>query len=202
MKKYFLALVAFSCVLISCKSAPVAVQTSELSYTAGRLKVMDLDEISDLMLAKSREFKKTDNPQALKDGLVIAFGRPDEDSVLEKVLSTIRTPMEDHDLWEPSVEELVDKSIAAIKEDTVSAADQVTYGVVLENIIAQFKPDFVKQYKSPGFESRIIEKIANSEIEFSRAAAAERKLNFMKGNLSPSLFAQRLIDRRESALKK
>ncbi len=205
MKKYILvslaALIFATGSLVGCKSTPVTPQTSELQFTAGRLKILDLDEMSDIMLAKAREFKKTDNPQALKDGLIIAFGRPDEDSVLEKTINTIKTPMEDNDLWEPAVDELVDKSISVIKDETGTAAEQVTYGVVLENIIAQFKPDFVKQYKSPGFEARIIEKIASAELEFSRAAAAERKLNLMKGNLSPSLVAQRLIDRRESALK-
>ena len=100
------------------------------------------------------------------------------------------------------LDELVEKSIAGMKDDSVSASDQVTYGVILENIISQFKPDFIKQYKSPGFESRIIEKIANADVEFSRAAAAERKLSLMKGNLSPSLIARKLMDRREDFLKK
>lgn len=201
MKKYLLAILTAPLLFVSCQSTPVAEPVQELQYTAGRLKILDLDEMSDIMLAKAREFKKTDNSQELKDGLLIAFGRPDDDSVLEKILNTIQTPLEDNDLWEPSIDEMVDKSIAAIKDETGTAAEQVTYGVVLENVIAQFKPDFIKQYKSPGFETRIIEKIAAAELEFSRAAASERKLNLMKGNLSPSLVAQRLIDRRQSASK-
>ncbi|MBC7743186.1 MAG: hypothetical protein H7061_13385 [Bdellovibrionaceae bacterium] len=201
MKKTFFQLFAACLVFVGCRSTPVATHTSELPYTSSRLRIMDLDEMSALMESKVREFKRTDNPQSLKDGLFIAFGRPDEDSALEKILSTIRTPLEDHELWEPSVEEMVDKSLASIKDDSIPAGEQVTYGVILENVISEFKPTFVKQYKSLGFETRIIEKIAAAEVEYSRAAVTERKLNMMKGILSPSLIAQRLIDRRASVLK-
>ncbi len=202
IKKSIFNFLAASLLLVSCKSAPVATQNTELPYTASRLRVMDLDEMSALMESKAREFKRTGNPQSLKDGLFIAFGRPDEDSALEKILSTIRTPLEDHELWEPSIEEMVDRALAGVKEESISPAEQVTYGVILENVISEFKPTFVKQYKSPGFETRMIEKIASAEVEYSRAAVTERKLNMMKGILSPSLIAQRLIDRRRTVLKK
>ncbi len=202
MKKYLLTLAAVSFLFTSCQSTPEVAQSNELIYTAGRLKIMDLDQMTDIMHAKVREFKRSDNSQALKDALLIAFSRPDEDSGLEKIISIVQTPLDDNDLWEGAMDEMVDRSIAGVKNDGLTAADQVTYGNVLENVIAQMKPDFVKQYKSPGFESRTIEKIAAADLEFSKAAAAERKLNLMKGNLSPSLVAQKLIERREEAVKK
>lgn len=157
--------------------------------------------MSQLMLDHARQFKKTDNPEFLKEGLMICLSRPDEDAVIEKTISTVRTPLEDNTLWESSVEELIDRSIAVIKEDRLHPVDQVTYAVVLENLISEFRPSFIKQYKSPGFEARMIERIAQSGVELSSAAKSEQKLNLMKASISPSAVAEKLIDRRQEFLK-
>jgi hypothetical protein len=162
---------------------------------------MDLDQMSQLMLEHAREFKRNDNPEFLKEGLLICLSRPDEDAVIEKTISTVRTPLEDNSLWESAVTELIDKSLAVIKEDQLSAVDQVTYSIVLENLISEFRPRFIKQYKSPGFETRMIEKIAQADIQLSSVANAERELNLMKTSFSPSGVAEKLIDRREEFLK-
>lgn len=162
---------------------------------------MDLDEMAALMQNRFKEFKKTDDSRYLQEGLLICLSRPDEDSGVEKVISTVRTPLEDNSLWESSVESLINESAAAIKDPARSSADQVTYSIVLENLISELRPEFIKQYKSPGFESRMIEKIAREDIELSAPAKAERKLNLMRGSFSASQVAQKLIDKREEALK-
>ncbi len=193
-----LALVAVSS---GCSSVSPKNDTSQLNYTYARLKIMDLDEMSALIQNRAREFKKTDDPRYLQEGLLICLSRPDEDSGVEKVISTVRTPLEDNSLWESSVESLINESAAAIKDPNRSSADQVTYSIVLENLISELRPEFLKQYKSPGFESRMIQRIASEDIELSAPAKAERKLNLMKGNFSASQVAQKLIDKREDVLK-
>lgn len=156
--------------------------------------------MSDIMLQHAREFKRSNDPKALQEGVLICLSRPDEDSVVEKILSTVKTPLEDNGLWETSVENLINESIAAIKDSSRSSADQVTYSVVLENMISELRPDFIKQYKSPGFESRMIEKIAVSEVELNGPAKAEKKLNLMRSGSSPSEISQKLLDKREEIL--
>lgn len=208
MKKYlrsfwflslFLGFVATA--FSGCSSVSPKNDTSQLRYTYARLKVMDLDQMNDLMLEQAREFKRTSDAQALQEGLLICLSRPDEDSVVEKVISTVKTPLEDNGLWESTVENLIAESITAIKDGGRSSADQVTYSIVLENLISELRPDFIKQYKSPGFESRVIEKIAAADVQLNGPARAERKLNLMKGGASPSQIAQRLLDKREEVLK-
>ena len=202
MKKLsVLGLLAFITFLVGCASVAPNNDTSQLKYTYARLKIMDLDEMSALALSHAREFKKTDDVTVLQQGLLICLSRPDEDSIVEKTISTIRTPMEDRNLWESSVEQLIDQSAAVIKDKNQSSADQVTYSIVLENLISELRPDFMKQYKSPGFETRMIEKIAASETELSDPARAERKLNLMKGSFSASLVAQKMLDNRNDVLK-
>lgn len=157
--------------------------------------------MNDLMLEQAREFKKTNDPQALKEGLLICLSRPDEDSVVEKVIDTVKTPLDDNGLWESTVTSLVDEAVAVMKDANRGSADQVTYSIVLENLISDMKPEFVKQYKSPGFESRMIEKIAATEVDLNSSAKAERKLNLMRGSSSVSQIAQKLLEKREDALK-
>jgi len=202
MKKYFgfilsLSFFAFS----SCSSVSPKNDTSQLRYTYARLKVMDLDQMNDLMLGQAKEFKKTNDPQALKEGLLMCLSRPDEDSVVEKVIDTVKTPLEDNGLWESTVTSLVDEAVAIMKDASRGSADQVTYSIVLENLISDMKPEFVKQYKSPGFESRMIEKIAATEVDLNSQAKAERKLNLMRASSSVSQIAQKLLEKREDALK-
>ncbi len=192
---------AFLTLFLGCSLSSVRNDTSQLKYTYSRLKVMDLDQMSQIMIDQAKEYKKSDDPESLKLGLLICLSRPDEDDVVEKIISTIRTPLEDHSLWESSVEELMKKSIEVIQDESASPTDQVTYSIVLENMISELRPDFIKQYKSPGFETRVIQKLAQSEIVLSSAAQSEIKLNLMKSSFSASAIAQKLLDRRDEFLK-
>ena len=49
---------------------------------------------------------------------------------------------------------------------------------------------------------QIIKKIAAADIELSRSAASERKLNLMRGSTSPSALALNLLDYRNEKWKK
>src|SRR3990167_7177622 len=138
--------------LAGCVSGirPTGERQTEMSYS--RLKLMDLDEMTEILQEKVRVYKRTNSSEPLQEGLEICLSRPDEDSLVEKTLSIVKNPLDDIDEWESSINALVDKSIANLKTDGVHPSDQVTSGVVLENIIAEFKPDLIKQYESPGFE--------------------------------------------------
>ena len=157
--------------------------------------------MTNILQKKNQEYKRTDNPEALQQGLEICLSRPDEDGSVEKTISIVRGPLEDAELWEGSVDNLVDKTIASLKNKDAHSSDQVTAGVVLENILSEFKPAFTKQYQSPGFETKIVEKIAGADIEMTRSAISERKLTLMRGSASPSTLAQKLLDYRKEFLK-
>ena len=191
-----------SSILISCASSNVATGAKEIELSYSRLQIMDLDQMSDMMQQKVRQFKSTNSLGPLQEGLQICLSRPDEDGLLEKVISIIKNPLEDNDAWESTIEEIVTNSIRLLKLESAHPSDQVTSAVVLENIIAEFKPSFFKQYLSPAFETRIIERIATAEIEFSKAALSERKLNLMRSTSPPSAIAQKLIEIKITDMKK
>ena len=187
--------------IVNCSSTGPSAGTGSNLMPYSQLKVMDLDEMTQLLQKKYQEYKRTDDPVPLQLGLQYCLSRPDEDGLVDKTISIVRSPLEDLELWESSVESLVDRSIETLKNNSFHSADQVTAGIILENIISEFKPAFTKQYQSPGFETKIIEKIARAEIELSRPAASERKLNLMRGPTSPSALAQNLLDHRNAMQK-
>ena len=170
---------------------PFSVIQSE--YTFKNLKLNDLDQMMDIMYEKNKEYKNTEQVQKLKEGVLIAYSRPNEDRTLDKIISIVRNPLEDNSEWENTIEAIVQQSLATLKNDSETPVHQATAGIVLENIIADFKPLFIKQYHSGGFETEMIEKIAASRAVYSQAADSERRLNLMRNNGSPSEIASKLI---------
>ncbi|MEQ1721712.1 MAG: hypothetical protein ABL930_00960 [Pseudobdellovibrio sp.] len=177
-------------------------QTSEsqLVYTYSKLKLLDLDQMGEIIQDKLRRFKKSGRETLIVEAISISLSRPNDDSVAEKLLDTIRHTIEAPVVWESSLGSVVQTSIDQLKNETVAPEDQVTYLIILENLVSEFKPQFIKQYQSPKFETRTIEKIAGAQIEVSESATAESRLNLMREQLSPSTLAQSLIIDRELKL--
>lgn len=193
----FFSLIAF----VGCSSAPVKSQESELSYTYSKLKLLDLDQMSDLIQDRLNRYKKTGNEDLLEDALRICLARPDEDGMVEKLIENIRFSLDSNEQWEELVENTVQKSTDKLKDETTAVEDQVSYLILLENLVAQFRPEFLKQDESPQFESRIIERIAEADIVVSDAAANEQKLNLMNAVFSPSDVAREMLRKRDERLK-
>jgi hypothetical protein len=214
MKKNILALVGVLYFMMACETSPLIksdiskirpdrefeVIQSEYSYK--NLKLNDLDQMMEIMYEKNKEYKSLDQIQKLKEGAIIAFSRPNEDRTLDKIISIVRNPLEDSDEWENTIEAMVQQSLVTLKSETETPSRQATAGVILENIIADFKPLYTKQYQSGGFETEIIEKIAASQANYSKSAVSERRLNLMRNNGSPSEIAIKLIQIKNDTLKK
>lgn len=197
----FFALIS-SFLLTNCASSEKTTEVSQIRYGYKQLKLLDLDQMSALLQRKVKESKELNGAvEPLFEGMLITYGRPNEDGMIDKVLPIIRYPLEDMGQWLPSLEQLTDHAINAMKSSEVPASDQVTYGTVLENLVSELKPDFIKQYESPGLESNLIERIARAEVQYSDRARSERKLNLMKSGLSPSILAQNLLDRRTAYIE-
>ncbi|AGH94926.1 hypothetical protein [Pseudobdellovibrio exovorus] len=185
--------------MTSCASAPQVNTPSAMTYNYARLKLLDLDQMSDLIQKRVQGYKRTDNEELMQEALELCLSRPDEDSMVEKLIDSVRFNASSEAAWEQWVEAAVEKSIAQLKNETTPAVDQVTYLILLENLIAQFRPEFLKQWEAPQFESEVIEKIAAAELVVSDAAVSERRLNLMETQRSPSRVAQDLIKEREQA---
>lgn len=214
-KTHFYLLAAFSIVVFSCATqskGPVINEAPPPSPDEARqqgvankfeklysqLVTKDLDEMNDLVMQKIREYRKAPEEEGLekklepvKSGVWLVMARPNEDNMVEKVLPLLKPPLDELDAWESTFNSIVDESIAALKNpQNVSASDQVTYTVVLENIIAEFKPE---SKRKSDFEYKLVDKIANADIEITKECRHERKIRMMKSTTSPSKIAQKII---------
>lgn len=191
--------------LSSCESQPkkqeVVVEpppqsnaiNEKLTYNYAQLAMKDLDQMNAMVLEQLRVSKAYDtDPEPLKKAVVFIFSRPNEDGTLEKVLSYVKNPLYDQDLWNETLSQLTDKSIESLKNPQgLNGREQVTYSVILLNILSELKPDLKKQ----GFEMQLVQRIADANIEFSKEARAERSLGQMRGSSSsPSVVAKLLLE--------
>ncbi len=199
--KSLLAISVAPILIISCATSSPSSGPAENAMSYSHLRLMDLDQMTEFLQQKVKVYRRTDNPEPLKQGLQVCLSRPDEDHMVEKTLPLVRDPLEDLGAWETAVEELVDKNLEILKNKNAHSSDQVTAGIILENLIGEFRPAFVKQYQSPAFETTTIERIAMAKVEFNREAVSERKLTLMRGAASPSLIAQKMLDQRKAEFK-
>lgn len=192
----------------ACSSKPSSTDSSfnvtetiQVDQTYKSLKILDLDQMTDLLYEKANDYKRSNRVQALREGVMVAFSRPNEDVILDKIISIVRSPLEDIGEWESTVEQMVGQSVQVLKNDSSSGTDQVTASVVLENVLSEFKPLFQKQYQGGGFETTVIERLAAADLRFSKQAEQEKKLNQMKSGLTPSELAKKLIDIKNKKLE-
>ncbi len=173
----------------------------EIKENYKTLKTLDLDQMSDLLYGKVNDYKVNEQTQYLKEGVLIAFSRPNEDVILDKVLSIVKNPLDDLTEWQDTLFQITQQSIETIQQDSESASAQVTASVVLENILSELKPDFTKQYQTGGFETDLIGKIAAADLKLGQNLLKEKKLNLMRTNSSPSALAKKLIENKNKQLK-
>ena len=173
----------------------------EIKENYKTLKTLDLDQLSDLLYGKVNDYKINEQTQHLKEGALIAFSRPNEDVILDKVLSIVKNPLDDLTEWQDTLFQITQQSIDTIRQESETATAQLTASVVLENILSELKPDFTKQYQTGGFETDLIGKIAAADLKLSQNLLKEKKLNLMRSNSSPSALAQKLIENKNKQLK-
>lgn len=194
-----------SCASFDTRTSPGLDLTKEYEHIDSNLNyknlaTQDLDQVSDLIQVKLNEYAKSGNLQQLREAALIVFSRPDEDGMLEKVIASVRNPLEEEVQWQNTIEILARQSVETMQKAEGSQADQVTAGIVLENIIAEYKPAFIKQYHTGGFETDVVHFIADSGVSYSKAASKERGLYLMRSNLNPSQIAKKLISARDAYL--
>jgi hypothetical protein len=168
-----------------------------LLYTYNRLALKDLDQMNKLVKDKIKESRSEggDKTLPLRDALQAVFSRPNEDFMIEKILSPLRSELDEYGAWDKSVKALVKEALGALKNPTAFKTEaQVTYVIFLENLISEMKPK-ADEY----FEKSVLEQIRDADIELTKAAQSERKLRMMRELVSPSDLAKAAL---ESAAQK
>lgn len=163
------------------------------TLTYHQLALMDLDEMVVLVKGKIAESRSgsTDAMTPLKEGVRLVYTRPDEDGMIDKVISPLRNEIEEHDDWENVVSGLVDESLAVMRNpEGVTGADQVGHILFLQNMIGSEKS---RARRGDPKIVPIFERIRDADIQMTKSMKNERKLRMMKDTTSPSKMAAQAL---------
>jgi hypothetical protein len=146
--------------------------------------------MNEIAQKKIKEFKKDGSVEILKEAVQAVYSRPNDDAMVEKVISQLRNELDENEQWETTVDALVEEAIGALKNARAfKSVVQNTYAIFLENVIADFKPFAERE----GHERKVIKRIADANIALSKEAVNERKLRSMSSHKSPSEIASQVM---------
>lgn len=162
-------------------------------FTSSDLALKDLDQMNKIIKGKIIESRKavSNKEFPLVEGLKIIYSRPNQDGLIEKVISSLKSELEEQEYWEKAIDQIVVESINTLNDKKSSRKRQLTSWIILENIISEMKPK-----KNDSFEKSILEKIYEAKIEISSAAKNERKINMMNQAKSPSAIAAQILGKK------
>jgi hypothetical protein len=186
MKRLILLVLSLSLTMLTGMAA-----NAGLLYNYSQLKIKDIDSMSKLVNSKITESRKSggDETVPLKECLQAVYSRPNEDFLIDKVISPLKSELDDHNAWDSSLQKLTKEAIGALQHSkNFRPVVQVTYIVFLENVLAEQKPNLDKP-----FVQKLFQQIKNANIEVSKEAESERKLRVMKDTTSPSTIADELL---------
>ncbi len=179
------------CLMTAVLSFSLSVHAG-LLFDYSKLALKDLDQMNKLVKAKVRESKKSGGNKVvpLKEALQAVFSRPNEDFMIEKLLPSLKTELEEQDAWEPTVESLVKEAIGALNNPKAfKPVVLATYSIFLDNILSEMKPK-----AGSGFENKIVTKIKDAKIKISKEINDERALRMLKKASSPSETAEKILE--------
>jgi len=146
--------------------------------------------MNEIAKKKVKEFKKDGSVEILKEAVQAVYARPNDDGMVEKVITPLRNELDENDQWEAVIDDLVQEAINALKNPKAfKPVVQNTYAIFLANVVADFKP-FAER---DGHERRVITTIADAKIEMTKEAINERKLRTMNVHKSPSELATNVL---------
>jgi len=162
-----------------------------LLFPYHRLATKDLDQMNQLIKDKIKESKSSggDKTVPLKEALQAVFSRPNDDSMIEKLLPTVKGELDEHDAYEKTFRLLVKEASGALNNPKAFKSEALlTYMVFLENALAEMKP----KIQEP-FENSIFTQIRDAKIRYTKEMLNHRKHRMLKELPTPSELAENYL---------
>ena len=187
---------------------------AQLEFDSAQLMMKNSDQVNDLIRKKikiaedAQASQKNDEEEdeisaqpeaiaALKDAMRIALSRPDQDGAREGMFATVRRELVDLGSTDAVLKELADEGVEHLKSEHPPKV-QATYITLLENLMAELKPDLANNPSS----RKVIENIRDAKIKISSKVQSQQLLQSMKKQVSPSETAQKLLEATDKDKKK
>ena len=177
---------------------------AKVEYDSSSLLIKNSDQVSEMIRKKIRQAQKVQSrqeetedgeiqaePEALdhlRDAMRIALSRPDQDGARSNLYSRVRRELVDLNSLDTVLMELTEESIAELRNQD-GPRRTATYIVLLENMMAELKPDALE---NPTYR-KIFERIRDARITITDKARVQNLLRSMSIPVSPSLTAEKMI---------
>lgn len=162
-----------------------------LNFNYSELAMRDIDEFESFARKKVIESQDAKSPDPLISAMEIVLARPDtRDGIVRKTLPILKQALDEQEAEERAFKEIAERAIKTLKEPKgVDKNKQISYIVVLENMMSELKP----RLKDETWVKEILVKIRDANIELSAEAKKETRWRIMKDSNSPSDIAAKLV---------
>ena len=192
-------------ILALCSVLVFCLQTqAKLEFTSSQLLMKTSDQVNELVrkkiqaAAKIQASAKTDEVEPvvqsgvvdhLRDGMRIVLCRPDQDGTRSPAFARLRRELTDLNEFERVLSELGDEAIGSLRNNKEAANRQATYVVLLENLMAEMKPEVTSNQSI----KKLIEKIRDADLQVSDQLKSQQFLRTMSHPVSPSATAAQIL---------
>lgn len=178
------------------------------NFKYNELMIKDYDEMSAMVqnyLDKAKDLAGEDGTAnedevvaQLRMALKLIFSRPNSDNMVAKLVPEVRRVLVGFNGFESGVSAIANESIGYVKNDDAPASVQSTSLFILDNILAEIRPEVEN---NPQMRS-IVERVRDAKIKVSKDVVKERQIRGMFSTKSPSDIARDLLKRIDDKNKK
>ena len=195
-------------VLTACASHPTSPYAgrTNVEFDSAQLLMKNAEQMNALVVKKIKKAeaiqKQQDvdddrgivaEPEAieqLEDATRIVFARPDQDGSRAVTFARLRRELTDLSSLNQVLQDLTHEGLEALRSDSQnSEREQGTYIVLLNNLMAEIKPEATS---NPAFR-QIIESIRDSKIQVSDKVRNQQLMRSMAQPISPSDYAAKIL---------
>lgn len=186
---------------------------TKVEFDSSQLVMKNADQISELVrtkIKKAQEIQaKQEEPEdgeflaereaveELKAALRIVLARPDQDGTRGNAFARLRRELVDLNSLDAALGDLISEALSAIKSTGTKPGRAATYIILLENLMAEIKPES----KTVASFKKMIEEIRDANIEVSDEVKNQQLIRAMNKPVSPSLTAAKIFPKDSGAKK-
>ena len=196
-------LISFFAFIFSFLSA--APGWTKVEFDSSQLVMKNADTISELVRRKIKKAQEIQSKQEdsddgetlaepaaleeLKDAMRIVLARPDQDGTRGNAFARLRRELNDLNALSTVLGDLTGEAISSIRSESSSPTRAATYIIVLENMMAELKPEVKNDV---GFK-KIIEEIRDADLKIPEKVKAQQLIRSMSQPVSPSTTAAKIL---------
>lgn len=199
--------VSILCLILSLSFASTG--WSKVEYDSDSLRMKNAEQLNALVLKKIKKAEdiqkkqdvdddlgivaEPDAIEALQEALMIVLARPDQEGARANAFARVRRELTDLNSFDQVIKDVVKESINGLKEKSTPVREQATYIVILDNLMAEIKPDV----GSNALFKKLVEDIRDAKIEISDKVRSQQLLRSMTRPVSPSKTAETILPKKK-----